>query len=501
MSSTLLSLLAALVPQLAAPARGADAPVLARALDTVQAENICADIRFIASDDLEGRDTPSQGLRKAARYLRARLMRLGFTPGGDEQGYFHHYRMGRSVLEEAGTKASLTREGSTTELVFGKDYCFWPGGVANLDRAGEVVFVGQGSAEELQGVDLGGRFALVYEAGGRGGRMRNQRERETRLREKGAIGLIVAPDPAASDGDPARLAEADERLRGIAEWVRQGRLDVQLGEKSEVFPSVSVTSETARVLTASLEAAPEPGRALGVSFRDTRVAREEDAMVLENVAGLWPGSDPALSQEVIVVSAHYDHIGREGAQQHKPGEDTINNGADDNGSGTCGMLAIAEALQAYGPMKRSVLLLWVSGEEKGLKGSYAWTKRPVLPQGARVVCDLNIDMIGRNAPGELMITPSAEHPAYNFLTKMAEQVAPLEGFPALGNCDDYWRRSDQVNFSENLGVPVAFLFSGEHEDYHQPSDEAAKIDCDKIRRVARLVVRMLDGLQGETLGK
>ena len=210
-------------------------------------------------------------------------------------------------------------------------------------------------------------------------------------------------------------------------------------------------------------------------------------MVLENVCGLWPGSDPELSKEVLIVSAHYDHVGEN--------DDEIFNGADDNGSGTVGLMAIAEALAAHGPMKRSVLLLWVSGEEKGLKGSEAWTLDPTLPEGMRPVANLNIDMIGRNAPNYLLITPTVDHPAYNGLTRMAERTAPLEGFPKLGSCDEYWERSDHRNFSVNLEIPVAFLFSDVHEDYHQSTDTVEKIDYDKIARVSRVVVRMLDHLQ------
>ncbi len=465
-----------------------DSPALTRALESVRSDYIEADIRFIASDDLEGRDTPSQGLRKAARFLRARLMRLGFQPGGDEGGFFHHYRMGKTVLLGEGTRASITSDGGS-ELVFGLDYYFWPGGAATLDRTGEVVFVGRATSEEVAALDLSGRFALAYEEPpGPDGLMgmRNFREREAILRKRGAIGLIAATEPGGED------AHGSERASAIAGWVKGGRLDVQLEEKREIWPQVFVTAETARKLTARLFGPPQVGQALGVSFRDVRAAQDSEGYVLENVAGLWPGSDPVLSHEVIVISAHYDHVGVD--------EGEIYNGADDNGSGTCGMLAIAEGLKTYGPLRRTILLLWVSGEEKGLKGSYAWTKRPVLPEGHRVVCDLNVDMIGRNAPDKLLITPTAKHPAYNFLTRMAEKAAPLEGFPALGDCDDYWARSDQMNFSENLEVPVAFLFSDVHEDYHQPTDDAEKIDCDKIRRVARLVLRMLDGLQGDELG-
>ena len=107
-------------------------------------------------------------------------------------------------------------------------------------------------------------------------------------------------------------------------------------------------------------------------------------------------------------------------------------------------------------------------------------------------------MIGRNEPDKLMITPSPEHEKHNGMVKLMTEFAKLEGFPELGNADDYYHRSDQAMF-ERLGIPVAFLFSDIHEDYHKPTDTPDKIDCDKIRRVVRTVVRMLDGMQTDKL--
>jgi hypothetical protein len=259
----------------------------------------------------------------------------------------------------------------------------------------------------------------------------------------------------------------------------------------ELLPQVHLSLPAARRLLASagLERLPAVGTALELTVRDVRAG--SGTIALENVCGLWPGSDPELAKDVIVLSAHYDHDGVKNG--------VIYPGADDNASGSMGLLAVAEALAEYGPMRRSVLLMWVSGEEKGLWGSNAWTEAPVLPAGHRVVCNVNVDMIGRNAPGTLLITPTRSHKAYNGLSRLAERLAPLEGFPQLGDADDYWARSDHMNFAVDLEVPVAFLFSGEHEDYHRPTDTPDKLDCDKIRRVVRLVVRMLDGLQGDVL--
>ena len=224
---------------------------------------------------------------------------------------------------------------------------------------------------------------------------------------------------------------------------------------------------------------------------DVRATAGGETFEAENVCGWWPGSDPVLRKEAIVISAHYDHVGTRDRQ--------IYNGADDNASGSAGLLALAEGLAAYGPMRRSVLLLWVSGEEKGLLGSDAWARSPWLPGQSRAVANVNIDMIGRNAPDKLLITPTAALPQHNGLVRLADRLAPDEGFGPLGSCDEYWFRSDHASFSQHLEIPVTFLFADVHEDYHEPTDTADKVDFDKIRRVMRLVLAMLDGLQGDSL--
>ncbi len=478
-------MLTALLFLLALPS--GDGPALEGALSTVDAQDICADVRFIASDELEGRDTPSQGLRLAARYIRSRLERLGFQPGGDD-GFFDRYQLERSGIDTGNSRAWIRRGSEQTELHFGQDYVFRSGG-AGHELEGAVVYVGAGSAEELQGIELAGRWALVLEGETESSRRPGRSgwsERSDRVRERGALGLLVAPDPRV-----ANAAERDERIARMASYSGQPSLRVPApASEAPPFPSLSLTSKTALALLGGIEP-PPVGRELAVRLKEKRVALPREVVELENVAGLWPGKDPELAREVIVLSAHYDHVGVHDGQ--------IYNGADDNGSGTCGLLAVAEALARYGPMRRSVLCLWVSGEEKGLLGSQAWAGAPTLSGGMRAICNLNVDMIGRNAPDSLLITPTAKHPAYNGLTRLAESLAPLEGFPELGGCDDYWNRSDQASFSEQLKIPVAFLFADVHDDYHQPTDDAEKIDCDKIRRVVRLLVRMLDALQADQL--
>ena len=146
-------------------------------------------------------------------------------------------------------------------------------------------------------------------------------------------------------------------------------------------------------------------------------------------------------------------------------------------------------------MRRTIMLMWVSAEEKGLLGSEAWCKNPYLPEGLKALCNINIDMIGRNAGNELLITPTKEHAAYSALTKVVEANAESEGFTKVGSADAYYGRSDQYNFEKHMHLPVAFLFCDVHEDYHKPTDTPDKINYDKMRRICRLVVKMLEALQ------
>ena len=466
---------------------------MAAALDTVKPDNIKADLYFIASDEMKGRDTPSEEQRITARFLRARLERLGWKPGARD-GFFHTYDLEQRVLDEAKCTATFSVDGKKETLSFASDY-YMPGSfeVRTSRVTGKLVFAGKGTKDEFADKALEGAWALCFDNG------EEISEVARRARKAKCAGLVIAPGP-----DYAGVAY-HERFKSHLERQRKGSVRMpekpkkageteEKPERREAFGSVALTRDAvARVLALSRESAnPRVGTVIG-DFTEERVLQGNGFVPAENVCGLWPGSDPVLGDETIIISAHYDHIGvtRDGQ---------VNNGADDNGSGTSGLLAIAEALASHGPLRRSVMLIWVSGEEKGLWGSEAWTSDPYLPDGRKAICDINIDMIGRNAPDKLLITPtSGRAKDYNGLVKIAESLSASEGFPELGSADKYYDRSDHINFAKNLKIPVLFLFSDVHEDYHKPTDDSDKIDFDTIRRVSRLVLRIVDALQAEKL--
>ncbi len=501
------TLLAAPPPASEPVSVGATSAKMLAALETVSVDAIKKDVYFIASDNLEGRDTPSEGLRVAARFLRSRLERLEWKPGAPD-GYFYTYPLDQKrLLDENASKIEWQGKGGSGTLRFGVDY-FLPSmsDLVEVETSANIVYAGDGSKDDINNAHVAGKWAFVFDAGEADVSSVSRYARRAK-----AKGLIVAPGPGYKGEEyEKRFARTLERLRsgsvsypkpekkggkGAAKEKEEEPADEDGGSSSRgPFPSVLLT----RAATASLVgAAKNPsklalGGPLGLELTETRKLSAEGGQIqVENVCGFWPGSDPELAKECIILSAHYDHVGVMRGQIH--------NGADDNGSGTCLMMAVAEALKNYGPLRRSVMIIWVSGEEKGLWGSKAFSENPWFPEGVRPIANINIDMVGRNGPEKLLVTPTKERAKdYNGLTKLADELAPLEGFPKLGSADQYYERSDHAMFAK-LGIPVMFLFSDVHEDYHQPGDDPEKLDYDKVHRVARLVLRILDRMQGDKL--
>ena len=449
-----------------------DPAALARGLESVQADRIEADQTYLACDEMRGRDTPSNEQRQAARFLRNRVQRLGFQPGG-RYGFISEYHL--NFLQVDGEASHLAV--GESRLTFGRDYVFSSkNDLQDRTTSGDLISAGDGGSSDLKKKAIKGNWAVVQSTGG------SLRRLVRKVADAGAAGLILVP----KKGD-----DVVARHQRTIDSMQRGSLAGRYAPTD--FPTIVLTASGAAtfLVACELEELPAAGKRLGPEATEVRqITDPRGYRYFENVAAFWPGADPDLSKEVIIISAHYDHVGTRNGK--------VYNGADDNGSGTTGVLALAEALAAYGPMQRSVLLMWVSGEEKGLLGSAGWTRRPWLPAGCRPIANINIDMIGRNSPDEIMITPTengrvSKH--YNGLVRLTESFGDAEGFRKFKSADDYWGRSDHANFATNLGLPVTFLFADVHEDYHKDTDEVHKIDFGKMRRVVRMVVRVLDALQ------
>ena len=204
-----------------------------------------------------------------------------------------------------------------------------------------------------------------------------------------------------------------------------------------------------------------------------------------NVVGILEGSDPSLKEEYVVLSAHMDHIG---VGTPNAEGDSINNGADDDASGTTALIQIAEAFASLGTKpKRSMIFLLVSGEEKGLWGSAHFVENPPVPT-ERMVANLNVDMIGRNWP-DTIVAIGMEYSDLGETLMLVNDAHPEIGMTAI---DDIWPgerfffRSDHYMFARK-GVPALFFFNGTHEDYHGRDDEVDRIDAEKAVRISQLI--------------
>lgn len=184
----------------------------------------------------------------------------------------------------------------------------------------------------------------------------------------------------------------------------------------------------------------------------------------------------------MIYSAHYDHVG-----VNERGE--IFNGSDDNASGTSALLEIAEAFGTGPKPARTVAFLWVAGEEKGLLGSQWFSDHVTLPKDMKIVADINLDMVSRNADKEVGLTPSPDHAEYNTLAQAAEAACKAEEITPKFNADEFFHRTDSANFARK-GIPVVFFFSGIHGDYHRPTDDVDKADFEKAARIARAAYRL-----------
>lgn len=469
---------------------------LEAALDLITVEKIQTHVNFLADDKLKGRDTPSEGLNTALDYVTEQLKKNGFSPSGVNGTYRYPWTgWGWGVFETEESNSTSLRgpapHSSCTHLTlkdasgthtfkYGQDYFYSSlQNTTDLDveMTGNVVIAGDGAKEDFDKADVAGKWVLVFDSPNV-----SPAERRELALASGAKGLIIVPNLDVS------YPYLDVRREHQAALARESKLAYP---KDAALDEITITSAGAERLITLIMSNLKPGvekispvGPTAISLTDKRVLKTPFGQIkADNVVGFLEGSDPKLNKEVILITAHLDHVGMQGGQIH--------NGADDNASGSSALMVLAEAAAKLNP-GRSIMIMWVSGEEKGLLGSGAWAQNPIVPAGYKVVANVNLDMIGRNAPDELYVTPSQSHSKYNDLVKITESLASSEGYPKLGSADNVYSRSDHYNFAKYLKIPIIFLTTGLHDDYHRPGDDAHKIVTDKIRRVSRLVVKLID---------
>jgi len=491
-------------------------PAERKAVSAVTAKQISDYLHFVASDEMEGRDTPSRGLDTTAKFIGMNLSRWGFKPAGDDGTYYQKIALRYETADPAGNSLKI---GDAT-YKFNDDYFRMSG---DTSVSGDLVFGGNGwfikakGIDALAGVDVKGKIVVLFAKGfPRGSNATGYPEGVTRAdltgtegvdwaspvtyaKSKGAKGIIIVAGP--------QLSKAWPMIKGFLSRAKVSPEKLETGTPADPnFPVLLLNGTAGEAVVGGAEKL-ESKTAFDINKNSAIEAKAKvETKWTQNVVALWEGSDPLLKKEMVAIGAHYDH---EGMNPNAPGPDKIWNGADDDGSGTVAVLSIAEALatSAVKP-KRSILFVWHCGEEKGLWGSEYFNKFPTVDI-KQVVAQLNIDMIGRSKPAGDTEPKNAELSGPNEIYVIGkDMMSSTLGNIVSGVNDSYLKmnydtryddpndknrfffRSDHFNYAQN-GIPVTFWFDGVHIDYHQPSDTADKIDYVKMEKVTRTIMLTL----------
>ncbi len=469
-----LAAAALLIPALAgcgasAPAAPAPEDAARAAAMTITAEDMARKVGVLAHDSMAGRDTPSPELEQAAVYLADQLRAAGIEPAGEDGTFIDRYDLVITTLVPEQTTVRVA--GSDTEPAYGVDYFMVP---PPQRVEAPVRYMGIAGDAAAPTADARGAV-LVYQHPGA------QLDQEWQQR------LMMALQPAMMGGAAGVVFILAPEFPAAA----ISQLAPTTAGQQAPIPVVGITHDAGARLIAdlghdlgTLEAA---GEATPLGDRPLVLAGERTQQTQRppNVVGMLRGSDPALSDTYIVITAHFDHVGIGAADETG---DSIFNGADDDASGTAAVLELAEAFAALETAPaRSIVFLLVSGEEKGLLGSQAWVENPTLDLGGAIT-NINMDMVGRDPLPDTLIGIGQEYTTIEGTLQAVLAQRPELGLTVILDPkpeEMYFFRSDQLPFIQR-GIPAVFFTTGEHDEYHQPSDEPELIDADKAARVTRL---------------
>ena len=494
---------------------------------SITESSLSDDLYFLASPEMRGRLVGSPEIAAASEWIADRFEMLGLEPAGDDGSYYQDFDLAwfslgaSNLLSITGVGAARRPGDGWTPINFS----------ASTSAAGPVAFAGFGIVEPRLGYDdyknqdVRGKFVLVLErepgvtdpSSPFDGVVTAEASRTWRkalsAQERGAIGILFVRDvhnrPETGDWQQAHASSWPEEPRRVERFL--------LGAWVEdiTIPAAQISVELAEALVSgsgsTLEelsmASEEAGEGLGVialpgAEASLTVNIDRHTVMGRNVLAMVEGSDPDLRDEVVIIGAHHDHDGTDG--------ETVFPGADDDGSGTVGVMGVAgayaRAIEAGERPRRSVIFAIWDAEERGLLGAWYYTLRPLFPLQS-TVAKLNLDMIGRHQEvpedgggrfrGLEPQSAASNSNATNILgySRTPDLASQVEAANTFGlelkmrydnNESNLLRRSDHWPFLQN-GVPAVWFHTGLHPDYHRAGDTRERIEYEKMTRIVRLV--------------
>ncbi|MEX0661635.1 MAG: M28 family peptidase [Balneolaceae bacterium] len=495
--------------------------------ETITPELLRNHLEIIAHDSLDGREAGTVGERKTAQYLIDHYEKLGISPKGTE-GYLQPFIMNAERVDSLVYRTYNYDNDDMTEINYSSesktgisDFIRLFGG--SEPQSGDVIFGGFGvddpsrDVEHLDDVAMKDKWVLIFDdiphvVDGDtliNPAISNNQRAANLLSRIQAKGVLVISD-LSSDEFETMSSENSEMLEQPENMRLQYMDDSDQGgfpraytlispEMAATFLDLNSTNDLQQYREELISNITTFEPHLTNHFVDYTPYGGTVEIESNNVLAFIEGNDPELKDEVVVLMGHYDHIGI--TEPDETG-DSINNGADDNGSGTSALLSIAESLQKAADngrkLNRSVLFLHVSAEEKGLLGSRYYSDHPVIPIDQTVTA-FNTDMVGRSDPQNLEngdtdyvyliggeIISSELDSLVQSANKQSVNMRLDRHYNDLTDSNQFYRRSDHWNFGR-LDVPFVFFFTGVHDDYHAPGDEVDKIDFEKLSRISRLI--------------
>ncbi|WP_186753674.1 M28 family peptidase [Echinicola salinicaeni] len=442
---------------------------------TIKDSDLKEYLTYLASDELEGRETGKKGQKLAAEFLSKFYQENGLE-GPVDGSYYQKFN-----LVTVKWKNVELRVGKQN-LINNEDFVFIGDGDMKKRTKTDLVYLGLASDENLAKVDVQDKLVGLWSIGQRAGDQINK------IMDAGAAGVVVVTMEGQANFD--RIAN---RYKSLSNSGRMG-FDKPTDQKPVfMVSSEKMASLFGKTIEELKEAAKSNPESIASQKARYKVEKAKEIVDTENVMAFLEGTDK--KDEILVISSHYDHVGI-----NSKGE--INNGADDDGSGTVSVMEIAQAFataakEGHKP-RRSVLFLNVTGEEKGLLGSEYYTDNPVFPL-ENTVNNLNIDMVGRigyeyqDAENQDYVYVIGSEMLSSHLKKILEynnithtNLILDYKYDAPDDPNRFYYRSDHYNFAKH-NIPVAFFFNGVHDDYHQPSDIVEKIEFELMEKRAKLI--------------